>query len=123
LSKLFDQLKNAARDREQRSPGLLIEALQRKAPPAAEPDRPTADEAPAQSGDEPAPASVAPANPAFAGIALAIAIFAAVVVAWNAAPWRAPQKIRIEPTELKLDRNLDLQRRSPKGTTSPSRPS
>jgi hypothetical protein len=46
-----------------------------------------------------------------------------VALAWNAAPWRAPQKLKIDPAELKLDRSLDLQRPSPKGTTSPSRPS
>src|SRR5690242_10404086 len=63
--------------------------------------------------------SAAASRSSYAGIALAAAIFAVVVIAWNAAPWRAPQKIKIDPTDLKLDRSLDLQRPSPKGTTSP----
>jgi hypothetical protein len=135
LSKLFDQLKNAARGREERSPGLLLEALQKakaSSPTGANP--PTGDDTPARPGAQ-AELPLAPDAPAtthpspttavnsYVGIALAAGIFTAVVIAWNAAPWRAPQKIKIDPTELKLDRTLDLQRPSPKGTTSPSSPS
>ena len=57
------------------------------------------------------------------GIALAAAIFGIAVLAWHSTPWRAPQKMKIDPESLKLDRSLDLDRPSPKGTTSPSRPS
>jgi hypothetical protein len=134
LSKLFDQLKNAARGREERSPGILLEALQRaKSSSPAGPDRPTADDAPAPveaqseptlAGESPAEAAAPPAaTGSYAGITLAVAIFVAVVLAWNAAPWRAPQKTKIDPTELKLDRHLDLQRPPPRGTTSSPRPS
>ena len=135
MSKLFDQLKNAARDREERSPGLLLEALQKSK--ASSPTGPRGDdvaaddsraEAAVPSGARGATPDAAvglppPTSPPYLGIALAVAIFATVVVAWNAAPWRAPQKLKIDPTELKLDRTLDLRRPSPKGTTSPSRPS
>jgi hypothetical protein len=139
LSKLFDQLKKAAGSREQKSPGLLLEALQ-KAASAAGPDRPTAEVAPApivaseppvaparaSAQSEPvAPGAATPqrAGAQYSGIALAILIFAVAVLAWHAVPWRAPTKVKIDPSELKLDRNLDLKRPSSEGTTAPRRPS
>jgi hypothetical protein len=133
LSKLFDQLKNAARDRTERSsPGLLVEAMQRaktSAPSVAD-DTPASSPTPVEFSGAPAVAPVPGEGPSasasrasYAGIALATAIFAAVVIAWNASPWHAPQKVKIDPADLKLDRSLDLQRPSPKGTTLPSRPS
>jgi len=141
LSKLFDQLKEAAREREG---GILLDALARKqkAPGSAAqaelplpqaaaerlreaPEPPAGEPAAAGRGPASAMASrpVAPSRSSLAGIALAVAIFALVFFAWEAAPWRAPQKLRIEPESLKLDRTLDLQRAPSKGTTAPSRPS
>ena len=138
MSKLFDQLKDAAREREG---GILMDALARKqAANSAQAELPLPQAAAARlARDEPLPAfeSPPPANPEeqaarpppvssrspLVGIGLAAAIFAVAVVAWHAAPWRAPQKVRIEPETLKLDRKLDLDRTPPKGTTAPSRPS
>ena len=132
MSKLFDQLKDATRNREEKSPGILLEALQRSqtrdpntagetapvAAPAAAPTDPVA----------PAPSSVAPTqagapSSSYAGIALAAIILAVAWLAWNATPWRAPQKVKIDPATLKLDRSFQLDRPSPKGTSTPSRPS
>jgi hypothetical protein len=113
LSKLFDQLKNAARSREKRSPGVLLEALQNSQQPVA-PD--------ATTSQQPGPQS-SHAQSSYAGIALAVLIFAVAVLAWNAAPWRAPLKHKIDPSGLKLDRSLDLQRAPSKGTSPPGRPS
>jgi hypothetical protein len=136
LSKLFDQLKKAARSRRDRSPGLLLDALQkaqeRRDAPVAPVSVATPDPPGARSIGEPQPAIApsvsAPAAPldsrsSYSGILLAVAIFVAVLFAWHSAPWRAPQKIKIDPTELKLDRSLDLQRQPSKGTSSPVRPS
>lgn len=117
MSKLFDQLKGAARDREG---GLLLAALakaqQRKdgtsSPPA------TATAAPAKAGAK----STASSHTPYAGIAVALAIFAIVILAWHSAPWRAPDRRKIDPATLKLDRNFDPERK-PQGTPAPSRPS
>jgi hypothetical protein len=123
LSKLFDQLKDAARSREGQSPGLLANALQRQ---KAGQDA---------SGTTPVEAASAPESPAasggttpsritsYSGIGLAVLIFAVAVFAWHSAPFRAPQKLRIDPSGLKLDRSLDLDRTTPKGTSPPGRPS
>ena len=39
--------------------------------------------------------------------------------------WRLnpPRKLKIDPSELRLDRSLDLQRTTPKGTSPAGRPS
>jgi hypothetical protein len=137
LSKLFDQLKKAARSRRDRSPGLLLEALQKAQETRDGPVAPASAAAP-ESSSAPsfaapdragAPAAVsAPAAPfasrsSYSGILLALAIFLVVVAAWYSTPWRAPAKVKIDPTDLKLDRSLDLQRQPSKGTSSPVRPS
>jgi hypothetical protein len=144
LSKLFDQLKKAARTREEKSPGLLLEAL--KATSEAGQARPPADVAPASAGAQsPIVASAQPVTPGaaspnpvtpgaalpqrpgaqspYAGIIIAAAILGIVVLAWNAAPFRAPAKVKIDPSGLKLERSLDLKRPSSKGTSPPARPS
>jgi hypothetical protein len=123
LSKLFDQLKTAARSRRDRSPGLLLEALQkaqeaRDGPAAAEPIV-----APGAPAGESEPAASLASRSSYSGVLLALAIFLVVLAAWYAAPWRAPAHIKIDPTDLKLDRSLDLQRQPSKGTSSPVRPS
>ena len=115
MSKLFDQLKDAARSREEKSPGLLADALQRQK------------SAPVEAA-APAPAAVPAATSStritsYSGIGLAVVIFAVAVFAWHSAPFRAPQKLRIDPSGLKLDRTLDLQRTTPKGTSPAGRPS
>ena len=145
MSKLFDQLKDAAREREG---GILLDALARKQaanPAQAELPLPEAAAArlpqdvpplglqtAAPAGPEtpsPKPPTVPAGSPPLSdksplvGVGLAAAIFAVAVVAWHAAPWRPPQKVRIQPETLKLDRKLDLDRAPPKGTTAPSRPS
>ena len=88
-----------------------------------EPSRP----APAAASPHAEPATPAAPGSPLGGIALAAIIFGVAVLAWHSAPWRAPQKMKIDPESLKLDRSLDLNRdpalTSPKGTTSPSRPS
>ena len=128
MSKLFDQLKKAARTREEKSPGLLLEAL--KATSGAGPDRPTADVAPELAGTQ-SPAATPQQTGAqsshkpypYAGIVVAAAILAVVVIAWNANPWRAPARVKIDPSGLKLERSLDLKRPSSEGTSPPARPS
>ena len=45
-----------------------------------------------------------------AAAGLAALIFLAVVLAWRAAPWKAPAKQRIDPAALKLDPYLDITR-------------
>ena len=151
MSKLFDQLKDAARSRD-KSPGLLLEALEKShgRDAATAPDDPVApasgSAARAQAGAQsaeigPRPsaaiaaagatsADVPPAQAAagetsapstsYAGIALAAAILAVAWLAWNAAPWRAPQKLKIDPATLKLDRSFQLDRPSAKGTSPPA---
>jgi hypothetical protein len=135
LSKLFDQLKGAARSREEKSPGLLVDALKRQQEGAAGPPEAVA---PAQAGAQSAvPTPVTPGAPeaqrtggespsrisSISGIGLAILIFAVAVVAWRSAPWVPPKKLKIDPSELRLDRSLDLQRTTPKGTSPAGRPS
>jgi hypothetical protein len=130
LSKLLDQLKDATRTREEKSPGILLEALQRsqtRDPNTAAETAPVPAPAPAgaPSPAAPAPNSVAP-EPAgaqsspYAGIVLAAAILAGAWLAWNAAPWSAPQKVRIDASTLKLDRSFQIDRPSAKGTTPPA---
>ena len=119
LSKLFDQLKNAARTREEKSPGLLLEALQKSQQGIVAPAQ-----ADAQSAQPVAPAQAGAQSPrSYSGIALAILIFVVAVLAWHSQPWRAPQKLKIDPSELKLDRTLDLHRLPSEGTSPPGRPS
>ena len=150
MSKLFDQLKDAAREREG---GILLDALARKqrSDAAAQAGTPTQgelslpeaaaarlpEELPVPAFESPsaatsvsptsAPSAKADATGAsrspIAGVALAALIFLVAFLAWQAAPWRAPQKVHIEPGSLKLDRKLDLDRSPSKGTTPPSRPS
>ena len=128
MSKLFDQLKVAARSREENSPGLLAGALKRQ-------QQNEAGEVPA----EPLPAAPAATDRAvvssaaspqlltrvshFSGVGLAILIFLVAVLAWRSSPFNPPRKLRIDPSELKLDRTLDLGRVSPKGTSPAGRPS
>ena len=122
MSKLFDQLKNAARNREEKSPGLLLEAL--KSTSAAGPDRPTAGVAPVSAGAQSPIVAPPPAKPSpYAGVIVAAAILGVVFLAWNASPWRAPARVKIDPSGLKLERNLDLKRPSSEGTSPPARPS
>ena len=130
MSKLFDQLKNAARSREEvPSSGILIDALnrqQRAAAPSVEPGP-----AASSTGSEPAAAATpgeatrarSLRGASYSGIALAAIIFVVVVFAWHSAPFRVPPKLRIDPSGLKLDRSLDLQRTTPKGTSPAGRPS
>jgi hypothetical protein len=120
VSKLFDQLKDAARSREEKSPGLLADALKRQQENAAGAEAVT-------------PEAVAPGAPQeqrpgtqfsrFSGVGLAIIIFAVAVLALRSAPWTPPRKHKIDPSELKLDRSLDLQRAPSKGTSTGARPS
>ena len=123
MSKLFDQLKDAARSREEKSPGLLADALQRQ---KSAPEASAADPAPSPAPPEsPHPAGTAAPRriSSYSGIGLAVLIFAIAVFAWHSAPFRAPQKLRIDPSDLKLDRTLDLERTMPKGTSPAGRPS
>jgi len=134
LSKLFDQLKKAAGSREQKSPGLLLDALQ-KAQSRVDADRgvvPTAIVAPPATPGAAPPEPVTPgaatpqrpgAQSTYAGAIVAAAILGVVVLAWNAAPFRVPAKVKIDPSGLKLERNLDLKRPSSEGTSPPARPS
>ena len=128
MSKLFDQLKDAARSREQ-SPGLLLGALQRsqERDPTTAADTVAPGQAGAHSSGAPAPVAVGPVAPpqsgarsSYAGIGLAAVILTVTWLAWNAAPWRAPQRVKIDPTTLKLDRSFQIDRPSPKGTTPPA---
>ncbi len=127
MSKLFDQLKKAARTREEKSPGLLLEALQR----SQHPDAIVAPAEPVTPGATPAelvtPGAAPPqrlgARFPYSGVILAAAILAVVVIAWNANPWRAPARVKIDPSGLKLERSLDLKRPSSEGTSPPARPS
>jgi len=120
LSKLFDQLKKAARSRRDRSPGLLLEALQKAQDRR---DGPVAPEPVVTPAETSAPAAFPASRSSYSGFLLALAIFLVVLAAWYSSPWRAPQKIKIDPTDLKLDRSLDLQRQPSRGTSSPARPS
>ena len=124
MSKLFDQLKDAARSREEKSPGLLVDALRRQqeggpvTPGApAEPVTPGAPEAQRPGAQVPSRIS------SYSGIGLAIVIFLVAVLAWRSAPWSPPKKHRIDPSELKLDRSFDSQRIPSRGTSPPGRPS
>ena len=129
MSKLFDQLKDAARSREEKSPGLLADALKRQQQVQAgevSPEPP-----PAGPADASAPAVSPPTAPPqlltrvshFSGVGLAILIFVVAVLAWRSSPFNPPRKLKIDPSELKLDRTLDLGRVSPKGTSPAGRPS
>ena len=125
LSKLFDQLKDAARSREEKSPGLLAEALRKRQASAAAPEgRAPIDEAlaprPAEAHRDPPPTRIS----SYSGVGLAVLIFAIAVLAWHNVPFRAPvQRMKIDPAELKLDRSLDTERITPKGTSPTGRPS
>jgi len=116
LSKLFDQLKDAARSREEKSPGLLVDALKRQQEGGpVTPGAPTEPVTPAA----PSPTRIS----SYSGIGLAIIIFLVAVLAWRSAPWSPPKKHRIDPSELKLDRSFDSQRIPSRGTSPPGRPS
>ena len=124
MSKLFEQLKDAARSREEKSPGLLADALKRQQENAAV----TPAQAGGQSAEPVTPAQAAPHFPStrisqYSGVGLAIIIFAVAVLAWRAAPWTPPRKFKIDPAGLKLDRTLDLQRVPSKGTSPGRAPS
>jgi hypothetical protein len=133
LSKLFDQLKDAARSREESSPGLLANALKRQQENAAavSPAQAGAQSpelvSPAQAGAQSAPWPAAPSPDTrisrYSGVGLAIIIFAVAVLAWRSAPWTPPRKHKIDPASLKLDRALDLQRVPSKGTSPGGTPS
>ena len=135
MSKLFDQLKDATRNREEKSPGLLLEALQRsqtRDPNTAAETAPADSIAPAKAGAQSAENGPRPGAPtvaagatsapssSYAGIILAAIILAVAWLAWNAAPWRPPHKVKIDPAALKLDRNFQPDRPSAKGTTAPA---
>ena len=109
MSKLFEKLKGAAREREG---GLLLDALASKK--AVEP------------APLPAPPAPSSSHTPLAGIAVALAIFGLVMVAWHSTTWRLPPKTRIDATSLKLDRSLDVNRtdgaaRSSRRDRDPSR--
>ena len=148
MSKLFDQLKDAARNREEKSPGLLVDALRRQQEASAAGEAATGEPVPPvdsggpvtpgapqeqRAGAQPAAPLVTPAKAGpqasasrfsqYSGVGLAIIIFAVAVLAWRAAPWSPPLKHRIDPSELRLDRTLDLQRAPSKGTSPAERPS
>jgi hypothetical protein len=129
LSKLFDQLKDAARSREEKSPGLLADALKRqqqnRTGEASSEPTPVAPPTVADSAVSPPAASpqLLTRVSHFSGVGLAILIFLVAVLAWRASPFNPPRKLRIDPSELKLDRTLDLGRISPKGTSPGGRPS
>ena len=132
MSKLFDQLKDAARSREEKSPGLLADALRRQQEAAASAPDPVATPGPlvapvpvvTPAGIKPGAGSQLPTCLSqFSGIGLALLIFLVAVLAWRSSPFTPPRKLKIDPSELRLDRTLDLQRLSPKGTSPPGRPS
>ena len=130
MSKLFDQLKDAARSREEKSPGILADALKRQHQRQAGEAAPQPPAGNAAAGADPALAQPAPAAPQLltrlshlSGVGLAILIFLVAVLAWRSAPFTPPRKLKIDPSELKLDRTLDLGRLSPKGTSPGGRPS
>ena len=126
MSKLFDQLKDAARSREEKSPGLLVDALRRQKEGATPADAPEA----AITADPGQPVTPPPPPPQFltrvshfSGVGLALLIFIVAVLAWRSSPFNPPRKLKIDPSELRLDRTLDLDRISPKGTSPAGRPS
>ena len=119
MSKLFDQLKDAARSREEKSPGLLVDALKRQQ--QGDPVTPGTPVAQAQSPEAEAPAPDRISS--YSGVGLAIVIFLVAVLAWRSAPWSPPKKHRIDPSELKLDRSLDPQRIPSRGTSPARTPS
>jgi hypothetical protein len=129
LSKLFDQLKDAARTREEKSPGLLAGALKRQQENQAgsvSPEQPAV--TPATIADRSVSQPVALPHlltrvSHFSGVGLALLIFLVAILAWRSAPFNPPHKLKIEPSELRLDRTLDLGRISPKGTSPGGRPS
>ena len=124
MSKLFDQLKNAARTREEKSPGLLLEALKSKGVAPASAGVQSPDVLPAKAGSQAPIVAPPPAKPSpYAGIVVAAAILGVVFLVWNANPWRPPAKVKIDPSGLKLERSLDLKRPSSEGTSPPARPS
>jgi hypothetical protein len=108
LSKLYDQLKQAARQRgEEPEAGLLAQALQARRDAQSGPLDPAA-MAPAQPAAAPQQAAPPPRRRfPRAPVLLTVAIFIAVLMAWRAAPWHAPAKLRIDPAALKLDSRLD----------------
>jgi hypothetical protein len=124
LSKLFDQLKDAARSRGEKSPGILVDALRRQQdgasadvePVAPAPDNGARGQAPSGAQSPKSPVSLS-------GIGLAVVIFLVAVLAWRSTPFTPPRKHKIDPTELKLDRSFDPQRVSPKGTSPAGTPS
>jgi hypothetical protein len=131
LSKLFDQLKDAARSREEKSPGILADALKRQhqrqageaGPPFAPAEATAAIADPARAQATPEPPQLLTRLSHLSGVGLAILIFLVAVLAWRSAPFTPPRKLKIDPSELKLDRNLDPGRISPKGTSPAGRPS
>lgn len=60
-------------------------------------------------------------SPLFA-LGLAVAIFLGAVSAWHSQPWRAPHKAKIDPSQLKLDPRLDLDRRALPASPRPGTP-
>ena len=119
MSKLFDQLKKAARTREEKSPGLLLEALQKAQHAPSDPIVASAEPVTPGAAPPQRPGAQSP----YTGVIVAAAILGIVVLAWNATPWRAPAKVKIDPSGLKLERKLDVERPSSKGTSPPARPS
>ena len=129
MSKLFEQLKDAARSREEKSPGLLADALKRQQenqgggvgaelPPVA----PATVTDPHGNQPVAAPQFLTRVSH-FSGVGLAVLIFLVAVLAWRSAPFTPPHRLKIDPSELKLDRSIDLGRVSPKGTSPTGRPS
>jgi hypothetical protein len=125
LSKLFDQLKDAARSREEKSPGLLADALkkQQQNRTGEVSSKPAPVEPPTVADSAVSPPQLLTRVSHFSGVGLAVLIFLVAVLAWRASPFNPPRKLKIDPAELKLDRTLDLGRISPKGTSPGGRPS
>jgi hypothetical protein len=129
LSKLFDQLKDAARSREEKSPGLLAGALKRQQEnqaggvPAEPPPVAAATVADRAASPPVAAPHLLTRVSHFSGVGLAMLIFLVAVLAWRSSPFNPPHKLKIDPSVLKLDRTLDLGRVSPKGTSPGGRPS
>lgn len=100
---------------------LLLDALRRaenardrqRGVTPARPEPPRAATLPPKAPPRPSP---------LAALALAGAIFLAVVTAWHEQPWRPPPKVKLENTPLRLEHELKLKRPPPAPAEPPGTP-
>ena len=112
MSKLFDQLKDAARSREAQPPsseqgGLLGEALRKS---RSHPRRRVPNDQRVPNDPPPPPPRLPNLRSPAIALALAGVIFLFVTLSWYSNPWSAPPKKAWPGSGLKLDTKLDLKR-------------